>query len=142
MLFPSVYRKNNIDNLFNDDFSSFFNFPFVQPSLMRTDVKETDTDYKLEVEMPGFKKDDIKMSLDNGYLSISAAVSEKENEEKEKGSYIRKERTQRCSRSFYVGDNLTEEDIKAKFENGILTVDIPKKEPKKIEEKKTIEIEG
>ena len=110
--------------------------------MMKTDVKETDTGYEVEVDLPGFKKEEIHLELDNGYLTISTEKS-LENKEENKGRVIRQERyAGTMSRSFYVGGNVTEEDIKAKYENGVLSLTIPKKEAPKAPEKKTICIEG
>ena len=122
-------------------------FPFRgsrSTGLMKTDVKETDNSYELDMDMPGFEKEDIRAELKNGYLTVSAS-SHKNNDEKDNdGKYIRRERySGSCSRSFYVGEDVKQEDIKAKFENGILKVSIPKKEEKPaVEENKHIAIEG
>ena len=137
------------EDLFKDWFD--FSFPDVDRKyfggrtanqVMRTDVKEKDDAYEVEIDLPGFKKDEIRAELKDGYLTISAARNVN-NEEKKEGRYIRQERfTGNVSRSFYVGDSLTQEDIKAKFENGILTLDIPKKEQKQVEESRYVTIEG
>ena len=117
-------------------------------NVMNTDIRETEDAYKMEIDLPGFKKEDVTVQLDNGYLLISAAKgldkNDAENEdEAKKGKYIRQERySGSCQRSFYVGDALTQEDIKASFKHGILTLDIPKKDPKKVEANKYIAIEG
>ncbi|HIY59979.1 MAG TPA: Hsp20/alpha crystallin family protein [Candidatus Eisenbergiella pullistercoris] len=140
MLLPSIFGEDLFDDWMMD-------FPFRgngSANLMRTDVKETDNSYELDMDMPGFDKGDIKAELKNGYLTISAS-SNRNNDEKDKdGKYIRRERyTGSCSRSFYVGDDVKQEDIKAKFENGILKVTVPKKEEKPaVEENKYISIEG
>ena len=140
MLLPSIFGEDLLDDWMMD-------FPFRgngSANLMRTDVKETDNSYELDMDMPGFDKGDIKAELKNGYLTISAS-SNRNNDEKDKdGKYIRRERyTGSCSRSFYVGDDVKQEDIKAKFENGILKVTVPKKEEKPaVEENKYISIEG
>ena len=113
--------------------------------VMKTDIKETDDGYELVIDLPGFKKEEVKASLENGYLTISAEKALDEDEkEKKSGRYIRRERYEgSCSRSFYVGEDVTEEDIKANFQHGILTLFVPKKEAKPaVEEKKTISIEG
>jgi HSP20 family molecular chaperone IbpA len=111
------------------------------PSIMRTDIKETEDQYVLTVELPGFNKEDVKLHLKDGYLNISAST-QNENEEKEEGKFLRRERyTGSMTRSFYVGEDLTEEDVKAKFGNGVLTLSLPKEAPKKIEEPKYISIE-
>lgn len=147
MLMPSIFGENLFDDLF-DNFSKpsrnavRFNAPTT--NVMRTDIKETEAGFTLDIDLPGYKKDDLKAELKDGYLTISAAV-EKNNEEKEEdGKYIRRERYYgTCSRSFYVGEDIKQEDIKAQFEDGILKVYVPKKEAKpKIEERKYITIEG
>ncbi len=147
MMMPSIFR----DNLF-DSFMEDFAFPDVDKvlygkragNLMKTDVKETDADYVVDIDLPGFQKDEIKMQLDNGYLTVSAAKGLDKNETGENGSYVRRERyTGSMSRSFYVGDHVTEEDVHPKYENGILTFHIPKAEKKAVEEKsRYIAIEG
>jgi len=146
MLMPSIFGEN----LFNDDWMDF-SFPDVDKVLygkhaknvMKTDVKETDNSYEVDIDLPGFKKDEINVQLDNGYLSISAAKGLDKEEKNKEGKYIRKERyAGAMSRSFYVGDSLTQEDIKAKYESGILRLSIPKKEAKQVEATKRIAIEG
>ena len=103
---------------------------------MRTDIKEIDNGYELSIDMPGYDKKDINLSLENGYLTVEAKKQEVESGEK----YLHRERTFSCSRTFYVGGNVTEEDIKAKYQNGTLTLEVPKNEAKQIEKKK-IEIQ-
>ena len=113
--------------------------------MMKTDIKEHDGGYELTVDLPGVKKDDIKAELNDGYLTISAEKGlDKDEKEKETGHYIRKERyAGACSRSFYVGEDVEQADIKAEFKHGILTLFVPKKEAKPaVEQKKTIAIEG
>lgn len=100
-------------------------------SKMRTDIKEKGESYELTVDMPGFDKSDINLVLDNGYLTIEAKKQEKE----EDGKYIHRERSYSCSRSFYVGKNIKEEDVKAKYDNGTLILDFPKNDKKQIEKK-------
>ena len=111
---------------------------------MKTDIREKEDGYELDMDLPGFKKEDIKAELHEGVLTISAAKNLDKDQKDEKGRYIRKERySGAMSRSFYVGDALTEEDISAKFEDGILKLSIPKKTPKpEVPEKKYIAIEG
>ena len=148
MLMPSIFGED----LFNDDFMNGFKFPDVDKVLygkhasnvMKTDVRETESGYEVDIDLPGFKKDEISASLENGYLTISASKGLDKDEEKKDGKYIRKERyAGSMSRSFYVGDAVTEEDIKAKFENGTLKMLVPKKEEQKaVENKKYIAIEG
>ena len=146
MLMPSIFGEN----LFNDDWMDF-GLPEVDKALcgkpannvMKTDVKETDTGYEVDIDLPGFKKDEINAQLDNGYLTISAAKGLDKDEKDKKGKYIRKERyAGAMSRSFYVGEGVTQEDIKAKYEDGILRLSVPKKEAKAVENKKYIAIEG
>ena len=124
-------------NLF-DAFDDFFKPVFYSEpkAKMRTDIKETETGYELQVDMPGFDKKDISLSLDDGYLTLKA----EKQENQEDGKYIRRERSFSCSRSFYVGEQITEEDIKAKYENGTLEISVPKKDVKKIE-KRNIQID-
>lgn len=113
--------------------------------LMLTDIKESDKGYELEMDLPGFKKEEIKASLENGYLIISAEKGlEQDEKDKEGKKYIRRERyTGSCQRAFYVGDEIEQDDIKASFKHGILRLDIPKKQPKpQVEENKFISIEG
>ena len=111
-------------------------------NMMKTDVRETENSYELDIDLPGFKKDEISIQLDNGYLSIQAAKGLDKDEEKKDGQYIRRERyAGSMSRTFYVGDALTQNDIHAKFEDGILRLTVPKKEPAKIEQNKYIAIE-
>ena len=146
MLMPSIFGEN----LFNDDWMNF-GFPEVDKALygkhagnvMKTDVKETDTGYEVDIDLPGFKKDEINAKLDNGYLTISAAKGLDKDEQDKNGKYIRRERyAGSMSRSFYVGEGVTEEDIKAKYEDGILRLVVPKKAAKAVENKKYIAIEG
>ena len=147
MLMPSIFGEN----LFDDD---WMDFPFdrdfwgrtnnkTTKNLMKTDIREHDAGYELDIDLPGFKKDEIKAELENGYLTISATKGANNDEQDKKGKYIRRERyAGTMQRSFYVGDDVTQEDIKAKFENGILRLSITKKDAKAVETKKTIAIEG
>lgn len=146
MLFTPSRRNYGFD-LFDD----FFNDPFFTApargnnnSLMRTDVKDDGTNYLLEMELPGFKKEDIRAELKDGYLTISATHEENKDEKDPSGKLVRQERySGSCKRSFYVGENLKQEDIKAGFENGILKLQFPKEAPKQVEETpKYIQIEG
>ena len=150
MLMPSIFGEN----LFDDD---WMDFPFEREfwgkknplygknsnRVMKTDIREHDTGYELDIDLPGFKKDEINVELENGYLSISAAKGLDKDEQDKQGKYIRRERyAGAMQRSFYVGDHITQEDIKARFEDGILRLSIPKKDAKAVETKKTITIEG
>ena len=135
-----VPRRKDFD-LFDDMFSDPF-FSFNDNKVMKTDIKEHDDKFELLVDLPGFDKKDIKMSIDNGYLTIEAKTNNTNLEKDKHGKFVRKERYYgECSRSFYVGENIQEEDIKAKFLNGTLQVEVPKKEKNKLPEKKYIEIE-
>ena len=138
MIYMMLVPRRNFD-LFDDFFKDDF-FNKKETSLMKTDIKETKDNYLIEMDLPGYDKDNINLSLKDGYLSISAKVEKEENENEEE-KYVRKERFYgECSRSFYVGDNLTEEDISAEFKNGILKITVPKKEEKQSDETKYIEI--
>ena len=146
MLMPSIFGEN----LFNDDWMNF-GFPEVEKALygkhasheMKTDVRETDSGYEVDIDLPGFKKDEINIQLDNGYLSISVAKGLDKDEQDKEGKYIRKERyAGSMSRSFYVGNAITQDDIKAKYESGILRLSVPKKAAEEIESAKRIAIEG
>ena len=154
MLMPSIFGENLFDDFFDD-------FPFYDDRdmkkaqkklygrkanhIMKTDIKEMNDGYQLVVDLPGFKKDEVKVSLENGYLTIEAAKGlDQDEQEKDTGRYIRRERyAGACQRSFYVGDNVTQEDIKAEFKHGILKLFVPKKEAKPaVEEDNYINIEG
>ncbi len=147
MLMPGIFGENLFDDFFDD-----FRYPAkpARPakapefSIMKTDIRENETGYSLAVELPGYKKEDMKLELKDGYLTIKAE-SKIDNEEKDdKGNLIRSERYYgKSSRSFYVGEAVTQEDIKAKYEDGILKINVPKKELKPaVEEAKYIAIEG
>ena len=140
MLVPDMFRRNVFDD--------FFDFPTIparnqQISVMKTDVREHEDGYELDVDLPGIKKEDVKVKLDEGYLTITATSAQNNDEKDKKGNYIRRERfTGSYSRSFYVGDEVKETDIKAKFDNGVLQLSIPKIEAQpKVPETKYIAIE-
>lgn len=147
MLMPSIF--GNVEDLF--DFDNFFHpagntvrYNMPSANMMRTDVKELQTGYELDIDLPGYKKDNIKIELKNGYLTIGVESGQNQEEKDQEGKYIRRERYYgTCSRSFYVGDDVTQQEIKARFEDGILKVFVPKKEAKPaVEESKYIQIEG
>ena len=160
MLMPSLFHENFdlFDRFYQDPWFGFNNrewkdmekklYGHRAQNVMSTDIKETETGYEMEIDLPGFRKDEVSVELNEGYLTISAAKGLDKNEaeseeEAKKGNYIRRERySGACQRSFYVGEELTQEDIKASFSQGILTLTIPKKEAKQVEKKKYIEIEG
>ncbi len=146
MLLPSIFGESLFDDFFEDfarpmRTASRYN---TSTGIMRTDVKETDNGYELDIDLPGCKKENVKAELKNGYLTINAETSQNNDQKDENGKYIRRERYYgTCSRSFYVGEEVTQEDIRAKFEDGILKVCVPKKEAKPaVEESRYIQIEG
>lgn len=149
MMVPMRRNRNLLSELMTDPFDAFFDaaaapMQKMAPTLMRTDIKETDGGYELTIDLPGFKKDGVQAELKDGYLTINAKTESETEDKDEAGTFVRKERfSGSCSRTFYVGDDINEDDIKAKFEDGVLKIDVPKKqEQPKIEEKKTIAIEG
>ena len=151
-MMPSIFGEN----LFDDD---WMDFPFDRfdreffgrknplygkhaKNMMKTDIREHDEGYELDVDLPGFKKDEISVQLNNGYLTISASKGLDKDEQDKKGKYIRKERyAGTCNRSFYVGDEVTQDDIKAAFKDGVLTLQIPKEVQHEEEQPKLITIE-
>ena len=145
MLMPSLFGDNLLNDFFDvptlRNFSAISNSP---KNIMYTDVKENDGGYEIAIDLPGFKKEDVQAELKDGYLIINATVNTSDDVKDEQGKYIHKERySGSCSRSFYVGKDITQEDIKAKFEDGVLKLDVPKRDAKKIEEDKHyISIEG
>ena len=137
-------RRNFGFDLFDEMFKDpFFSRMDRQTAMMKTDIKEKDGDYLMEIDLPGFAKEDINAELQNGYMTITAKKDESKGTKDEDGNYIHRERyTGSCSRSFYVGEGITEEDIKASFKDGILRLAIPKEEPKRLEDqRKLISIE-
>lgn len=158
MMTPSIFRENLFDDLFDD----FFDFPAFDDremkkaqrklygrhaaNMMKTDVQEHDDHYEVDMDLPGFKKDEISLELKDGYLVISASKGlDKDEKEKKSGKFVRRERyAGSMSRSFYVGEDVKQEEIHAKYESGVLKLSIPKAEEKKpeVEEKKYIAIEG
>ena len=153
MLMPSIFGENLFDDFFGD-------FPFYYDDramkdaekklyghkanhVMKTDIKEMSNGYELIVDLPGFKKDEVQVQLKDGYLTISAAKGLDKDEEDKKGNYIRRERyAGSTSRSFYVGNGVKNEDVHAKFENGVLRLSVPKKAAEEIEADKYVSIEG
>ncbi|MBO5572668.1 MAG: Hsp20/alpha crystallin family protein [Clostridium sp.] len=149
MLMPSIFRENLFDDWF--DFPQWNDFGETQKKLygkhadrlMKTDVREQDDHFEVDIDLPGFKKDEITLELTDGNLTVSATKGLDKDEKDKKGRVLRQERyAGAMQRSFYVGENLTEEDIKASFHDGVLNLTIPKKEAPKLPEKKTIMIEG
>lgn len=148
-MMPSIFGENLFDEFFGRDFDPFPALPANNPlygkhgkNLMKTDVRETDQTYELDIDLPGFKKDEVNVELKDGYLSITAAKGLDKNETDQKGRYIRQERyAGTCSRSFYVGEEVEPADVSAKFEDGILRLSLPKRELKQLPKSTTITIE-
>ena len=147
-MLPSIFGENLFDDLFRDDFAMFPAWSGRDPlygkhakHMMKTDVRETEDTYEVDMDLPGFKKDEINVDLKNGYLTVSAAKGLDKDEKDKNGKYIRQERyTGAMSRSFYVGD-VAPEDVKAKFEDGILQISLPKAEKKALPKTTTVCIE-
>ena len=149
MLLPSVFRENLFDDWFN--FPEMPDFDRTERKLygkhadrlMKTDVREHEDHYEVDIDLPGFSKDEITLELKDGYLTVSAAKGLDEDDTSKKGKLIRRERwAGSMQRSFYVGEHLTEEDIQAAFKQGVLSLTIAKKDQPKLPEKKTIAIAG
>ena len=149
MLVPSIFSENLFDDWF--DFPDFVNPEKTERKLygrhadrlMRTDVHEHDDHYEMDIDLPGFKKEEIRIELNDGYLTVSASKGLNEEDKTKAGRLIRQERyTGSMQRSFYVGENVKEEDVKAAFENGVLKLTLPREVQKKVPEKKYIQIEG
>lgn len=140
MLMPSVFARDLFDDFFDPRYRGYNH----NSELMKTDIRENQDGYELSMDLPGVKKEDLKAELKDGCLTISATSNQSRDEKDDQGRYIRRERySGSFSRSFYVGENVTQEDIKAKFADGTLTLQVPKKEQlPKVEEKKYIAIEG
>ena len=146
-MLPSIFGENLFDDFFSDDFMNFPAWSGRSPlygkhakNLMKTDVRETDSSYELDVDLPGFKKDEISVDLKDGYLTISAAKGLDKDEQDKKGKYIRQERyAGAMSRSFYVGD-VESKDVSAKYEDGILKLSVPKQAKKELPKSSTIAI--
>ena len=149
MMLPSIFGEDLFDEMmdfpFEDDFFGKRNplYGKKAKNMMKTDVKEHENGYEVDIDLPGFKKDELNLDLTDGYLTISASKGLDKDEEDKKGKYIRKERyAGSMSRSFYVGEGVTQEDIHAKYEHGVLKLSIPKKEEqKKVEKSNYIAIE-
>jgi HSP20 family molecular chaperone IbpA len=151
MLVPSIFGENLFDDWFDADFPQWPEFRDLDRAerklygrhadrLMKTDVHEHDDHYEVDIDLPGFKKEEIKLELNNGYLTVGAS---KEHDQTNKGKAIRKERySGSMSRSFYIGEGIKEEDVHAKFEHGVLHLELPKEKAPEVPEKKLIQIEG
>ena len=147
MLMPSIFGENLFDEMmdsFNDEFFGKRNPLYGKNAsrVMKTDIKEVDGRYVIDIDLPGFKKDEIQAQISDGYLTISASKGLDKDQKDDKGRYIRRERyCGECSRSFYISDGITEKDVSAKFEDGILKLSIPKKETKALPKPNQITIE-
>ncbi len=148
-MLPSIFGENLFDDMFDDAFSLMPSFGTRDPlygkhakNLMKTDVRETDTGYEIDVDLPGFKKDEVQVQVNNGYLTISAAKGLDKDEQDHKGRYIRRERyAGQCSRSFYVGSGIQPQDVRAKYEDGILRLSLPKGQAAQLPQNNTVSIE-
>ena len=146
-MLPSIFGENLFDDFFDDDFGMFPMWNNHSPlygkhakNLMKTDVRETEDTYEVDIDLPGFKKDEINVDLKDGYLTISASKGLDKDETDKKGKYIRQERyAGACSRSFYVGD-VEPKDVSAKYEDGILKLSMPKQAKKELPKQSTIAI--
>ncbi|MBQ5445083.1 MAG: Hsp20/alpha crystallin family protein [Lachnospiraceae bacterium] len=141
MMMPSIFGENLFDDFFDNSFRDYSG----TQELMKTDVKENENDFEIDMSLPGVNKEDIKAELNDGYLTVSASTSNVKEDNDEKKRYVRRERYYgSCSRSFYVGDQVKQDEIKARYENGVLSLNIPKKEEKKteVEQNNYIAIEG
>ena len=147
-MLPSIFGENLFDDFFADPFSIMPAFPSHDAlygkhgkNLMKTDVRELDNGYELDMDLPGFKKDEVHVDVKDGYLTVSAAKG-LDKDEKKAGKYIRQERyAGQCSRSFYVGEGVEPKDVSAKFEDGILKISLPKAEQKKLPTATSVSIE-
>ena len=146
-MLPSIFGESLFDDMFNEAFTPFFGghdplYGKRARNLMKADVRETDGAYELDIDLPGFKKEEINLKLDQGYLTIEAAKGLDKDDKDKEGRYIRRERySGACSRSFYVGDSITQKDISAKFEDGILKIHLPQAAPQLPEQPNRILIE-
>ncbi|HIT31401.1 MAG TPA: Hsp20/alpha crystallin family protein [Candidatus Enterenecus stercoripullorum] len=146
-MLPSIFSENLLDDFFDDDFMRFPVWGGRNPlygkhakNLMKTDVRETENTYEVDIDLPGFKKDEIKLDLKDGYLTVSAAKGLDRDQQDKQGKYIRQERyAGACSRSFYVGD-VESTDVSAKYEDGILKISLPKQAKKELPKSTTIAI--
>ena len=143
-MLPSIYGENMFDDFFDGSLFGGHDPLFGKHArnLMKTDIRETENQFELDIDLPGFKKEDVNLDLKDGYLTISADKALDKDEKDDKGRYIRQERwSGSCSRSFYVGDTVKPEDVHAKFENGILQIALPKQEQKQLPSTTAIAIE-
>lgn len=146
-MLPSIFGENLFDDFFSDPFGMMVPqgrdplYGKHAKNLMKTDVRETESTYELDVDLPGFTKDEVNVELKNGYLTIQAAKGLDKDQTDKKGKYIRQERCAgACSRTFYVGEDVEPEDVTAKFENGILQLSIPKEAKKQLPKNTSVTI--
>lgn len=146
-MLPSIFGENLFDDFFSDPFGMMVPqgrdplYGKHGKNLMKTDVRETENSYELDIDLPGFKKDEVNVELKNGYLTIQATKGLDKEEQDKKGKYIRQERyAGACSRSFYVGEDVEPEEVSAKFEDGILTISVPKAAKKQLPKQTSINI--
>ena len=146
-MLPSIFSEDLFDDIFDDDFMRFpawggrALYGKHAKNLMKTDVRETDDTYEVDVDLPGFKKDELSVELKDGYLTIQAAKGLDKDEQDKKGRYIRQERyAGACSRSFYVGEGVEPDQVSAKYEDGILKISLPKQVKKELPKKSAIAI--
>ena len=146
-MLPSIFGENLFDDMFNDAFGMMPGIDHAlygkhAKNMMKTDVRETEDSYLVDIDLPGFKKDEVKVELKDGYLTVSAAKGLDKDEQDKKGRYIRQERyAGSVSRSFYVGEDVKPADVKASFEDGILRLSVPKAEAKQLPDDTTIAIQ-
>ncbi len=146
-MLPVVFGENLFDELFDNAFRPLYDVDRAlygknAKAIMRTDIRKTDAGYEMDVDLPGFKKDEIKIELKDGYMTITAAKGLDKDQQDKEGRYIRRERyAGQCSRSFYVGDNLEAKDIHARFEDGILRLSLPEVNQRQLPEHQVIDIE-
>lgn len=145
-MLPAIFGENLFDEMFDDMMRPMHSMEKAlygkhARAIMKTDVRETDNSYEVDIDLPGFRKDEVNVQLEDGYLTVSAAKG-LDKDEKKKGRYIRQERyAGQCSRSFYVGESVQPKDVHAKFEDGILKLSLPKAEQPKLPDHRTITIE-
>jgi HSP20 family molecular chaperone IbpA len=144
MLMPSIFGETLLDDFWGFPMRDNYMRTANTNGLMQTDVEEKDNGYEITMNLPGFKKEDVRGEIKDGYLTVTATTNTSNDEKDKDGKFIRRERySGTCSRSFYVGDEVTQDDIKAKFSDGLLKIMVPKKESKpQVEESKYISIEG
>jgi len=148
-MLPSIFGEDLFDEFFNNEFGMLPMAGGHSPlygkhakNLMKTDVRETGSSYELDIDLPGFKKDEVRLDLKDGYLAISASKGLDRDQQDQEGRYIRQERYMgACSRTFYVGDGVEPGDVSAKFEDGILKISLPKREHKQLPQSTAIAIE-